>query len=163
MKNLKAFSLVEILIVLTIFSALAIVSTQAIIVTLSNSRKAESSVQTRESLQYVTSVMERSLRNSMNIESSTNNSIAFTDQDGAGHLFLCVDATPGSADGHLLFDSSRISSEDITLTNCTFSTVLGTEDVPDRVMVTISGQAKNTSGAEQTPITVSTIVYLRVY
>jgi len=163
MKKNKGFSLIETLIVVAIFAVLAIVSTQAIIVTLTNSRKAESSVQTRESLQYIVSVLERSLRNANNVISASSDRIIYTDENNASSVFQCVDATANSNTGRLLLNSSQVSSQDITITNCNFSMVAGTSDMSDRVMVSISGKAKNLTGTEQTPITISTIVYLRVY
>lgn len=163
MKKNKGFSLIETLIVVAIFAVLAIVSTQAIIVTLTNSRKAESSVETRESLQYIVSVLERSLRSANNVTSAGSGRIIYTDEYIVSNVFQCIDATTSSTTGRLLLNSNQVSSQDITLTNCSFSMVAGTNDIPDRVMISISGKAKNLTGAEQTPITISTIVYLRVY
>ena len=162
-RNVLGFSLIETLIVTAIFAGLAIVSTQAIIVTLTNSRKAESSVQTRESLQYALTVMERYLRSASNINAAGSGVISFVDEAGLTSTFTCVNASSGSTAGYLRLNSNRISSNDITLTNCSFSSVSGTSDIPDRVMISVTGQAKNLTGIEQTPITVSTIVYLRVY
>src|SRR3990170_3264778 len=65
----RGYSIVELLVVVTIFTFLAIIVTQAVVLTLRGSRKGESLISVRENLDYAFAVMERQLRSARSITS----------------------------------------------------------------------------------------------
>ena len=67
-KRIQGFSLLEILVVIAVFSILAILTTQAVLLTLKGSKKSESLTKVRGSIDYSLAIIERSIRNAEYIE-----------------------------------------------------------------------------------------------
>ena len=91
-KNLaKGFSLIEMLIVVAVFSILAVVATQSLSSSLRGSKKSESQVIVRENVDFALSTMERLLRNadSLNCASSDANTLVYIDEYGNSVRFDC--------------------------------------------------------------------------
>ena len=62
-KNIKGYSLVEILVVIVLFSVLAVIATQTLFLSFRGSRKSGNVVLVRNNVDHATGVMERHLRN----------------------------------------------------------------------------------------------------
>ncbi|HKC04336.1 MAG TPA: type II secretion system protein, partial [Patescibacteria group bacterium] len=98
MKQESGLSLLEILVVVSIFAFLGILITRSIILTVAGSRKSESLVKVRESLNYSLSVIERQLRNANSIPNCPNldsTYLAYNDQNGNPTSFSCASSAAG--------------------------------------------------------------------
>src|SRR3990167_11388670 len=89
----KGFTLIEILVVITIFSVLTILVTQTIIFSLRSTKKSESLNQARQNLDYAAQIVERHIRNADRIETCSGSpvtSISYYDAYGIASSFSCV-------------------------------------------------------------------------
>lgn len=171
MKNIKksGFSLIEILIVVVMFSILAIVATQTTISSLTNARKSDSSTEVRQNLEYAASVVERNVRNASvittpcTVAGAQSSSVGYLDDKGAPGSFLCQSMAGGS---YLAQDttSSRLTSTNIVLTTCRFTcTSSGVPQDPPEVRLDLVGQRVTTDSVIRSPVSISTVIYLRSY
>lgn len=167
-KLVKGYSLVEILVVIFIFSVLVTLVTQSIALTLRGSRKSENISDVRAELEHVLSAMERNLRSAKEISAcpATANTkrVEFTDQWGnTGSAFECdsSDAT----DGFIASGSARITSNEINVdcANSSFTCTLSSTGTPDKVGIILSAEKKDTSGVEGSSITITTQIITRSY
>ena len=115
MRN-KGFSLIEMLIVLTIFTVIAILATQSIFLTLRGTRKTENMIKVRENVDYALGVMERNLRNAEvgSIFCGSNN-VNFTDSEGNSNSFTIESDVDGN--GYMALNSDRLTSDEVNITN----------------------------------------------
>lgn len=155
----NGYSLIEILVVLSVFSLLAILSTQTILLTLRNARKSEASIEVRENLESALSVMERQLRSAKSITACSSTQVSYTDSLGTLSNFTCNSGTnsyisSGSA-------TIRLTSNQINLTSCNIFTCSPATPPYNSVGIIISGRDTNASGVEQTNISVSAKIFLR--
>ncbi len=96
--NILGLSLIEILVVVSIFAILGIIITRSVILTLQGSKKSESLIRVRENLDYAKSVIERQIRNADNAECPNPDTtlLNYTDQFGNKTSFSCTNI--GQAD-----------------------------------------------------------------
>src|SRR5512137_3061278 len=100
-KNQKGLSLIEILVVITIFAILGIVIARSIILSLQGSQKSTGLVAVRENLDFATSIIERQLRNANSVTSACPvggiqvNPLVYVDQNGNSSSFACVAPSGG--------------------------------------------------------------------
>lgn len=166
------FSLVEMLVVIFVFSILGVVTVQILTISLRNSKKSKSIGGVRANLEYATSTMERLLRNAQSLTCVLSpppptNSIRlnYVDEYGNSTYFRCV--TSGS-DTYIASGSAaaavRLTSNDVRITcsnifSCTYPT-----DAPEIVSITLTGQdAELGTSVEGAGITVRTRLQLRNY
>lgn len=168
-KNQSGFSLIEILIVIVMFSILAIVATQTTISSLTNSRKSDSSTEVRQNLEYAASVVERNVRNASvittpcSVAGTVTSNIGYLDKSGATGSFLCQSMAGGS---YLAQDNAntRLTSTNIVLTTCQFTcTSSGRPQDPPEIRLDIVGQRVTTDAVIRSPVSISTVIYLRTY
>lgn len=158
MKINKGMSLIEILVVVTIFAVLGIVVTRAVLSTISGSKKSESLIRVRENLSYSLGIIERQLRNADSITQCPNSDplrIDYHDQFGNSSYFACLNEYVASG-------SARLTSTDINVTSCSFVCTLSTGS-PSSVTITLSAKDKNGIGAQGATVDVSSEIYLRNY
>ncbi len=165
MRRKSGFSLIEVLVVMFVFSILAVVITQSLAATLRNSKKSESSERGRENVQYAISIMERLLRNAQSLDcaSSDGSKLVYKNERSADTYFACVTA---GTDTFIASNSSsiRLTSNTVQITNCNSMFVCNTGvNVPDSVDITISAADTNAPGIEGGQISVSTKILLRNY
>lgn len=158
-KFTKGISLIEILVVITIFAVLGILTTRSIFLTLQGSKKSESMVRVRENLNYSMGVIERQLRNANSIVDCTSNVINYIDQNGNPTSFSCV----LGIDSRIASGSARLTSDAVEITNCSFTCTLGISTNPPLVNITIEGQDATAVGIQNTKVSTSTQIYLRNY
>lgn len=163
----RGFSLIEILVVLTIFSILTVIVTQGIFVTLRGTRKSEVTARVKENLAYAISTIERQLHNASTVSPCPNTSpsrIDYADENGKATYFSCQNI---GASGYVASGSAttRLTSSDVSVTACTFTcaTPPPGKNNPPSVDINITGQDANTQGAEGAQVTTSTKVFLRSY
>lgn len=108
--QLKGFSLIELLVVISIFSILAVVVTQVITTSLRSSTKSRSIIQVRENVNFAQSIIERKIRSARSVVCSSPQQLDFVDEDGVTESFFC------DANGNFIaYNSSRLTSSDISV------------------------------------------------
>ena len=143
---MKGISLIETLIVIGVFAVLGILSTSAVLLSLKGSNKGESQIKIRENLDYAVSVIERQLINASSVTSCTSTSVLYQDSLGAGGSFSCTG-------DYIASGSARLTSDEISVSACSFSCTAGTASNPPKVAIDV--QAGNVS--------ISTEINLRTY
>lgn len=167
LRRVKGISLLEILVVITIFAVLGILVTQSVILTIRGSRKSETLVKVRENLNYAMSIVERQLRNSNSITTCAAGSqrIDYTDQDDEVAFFSCNGL--GSENSHIASGSgtlsARLTNPDTKITSCSFSCTLGTDGIPSIINIDFTAEDAGTTGTENSQVTITNQIYLRNY
>ena len=158
-KTGSGFSLVETLVVITLFAIIGILSTRAIVISVQGSKKGSASVTVRENLNYSLAIIERLLRNANDITTCTSNQINYLDERGVSANFSCV--SPGN-NGYIASASARLTSTEVAVTACSF--VCDLLSVPPSVTIDVTARDKNTtSPKEGAQMTVSSKILLRTY
>lgn len=166
-KNIKAgFSIVELLVVVTVFSMLAVLATQSIVLTLRGSKKSESLLEVRENVNYALNIMERLIRSAKQISCSADNlTLSYTDFYGNSADFTCE----GGSSGYIASSSARLTTNDIVIDcssgggNKVFDCPPSAGNAPPSVVINITAQSANTFAAEGAQVTTSTKILLRSY
>lgn len=159
--RLKGVSLFEIVIVIAIFSTVAILSTRSTFLTLRGTRKSDSQIKVKENLEYGISVIERQLRNAASCVSSSSSRVDYVDSQGVSSFFACQSI--GATSGYIASGSARLTSDEITITSCSFVCSAQDGSTLQNVTVDVSASDLQSSGAETAQVTVSTQVFLRTY
>ena len=157
MKN--GFTLIEILVVISIFAVIGVLSTRAIMLSIQGSKKGSSSVTARENLSYSLAVIERLLRNANQISSCTSSKITYLDEGGVSGSFSCV--APGGS-GYIASGSARLTSTEVAVTSCLISCDL-TSEPPSATIDTTVKDVDTAGTKEGTQISVSSKILLRTY
>lgn len=161
----KGVSLLEILVVVTVFAILGIIVTESIVLTLRGSKKSESQVKVRENLDYAVSVIERQLRNADSVSPCPNSDdtkrIDYKDNEGAAASFSCSDVGPES--GSIASGSGVLTGSDVVITSCSFECKKALPGGQPSVEINITAKEAGTSGAETSQVSYSTQVFLRTY
>lgn len=158
--NKKAFSLIEILVVISIFAVIGILSTRALFQTLRSARKSDSLVRVRENVNYAMGIIERQVRNaeSVNCTSVTPQNLPYISGDGISTFFNC---TVGPT-GRIASGSAILTSNDVSITACTFTCTSAVNNPPS-INVTITAEDNLSTGPEKGSITSQTEILLRNY
>lgn len=159
--NQKGFSLLEILVVLTVFSLLAIISTTTVLLSLRGTQKSAITAKVRQNIDFTVATVERQIRNANNIVACNSDQIIFTDQDSVQTSFACTNL--GSPDAYVASGSARLTSADVTVTSCSFFCSGSLGSTPPSVTFNISASDKNLAGAQGSSFTTTTQIYLRSY
>lgn len=160
----KGMSLLEILVVVAIFSILGVIITRSVLLTLRGSRKSETQVKVRENINYSLTVIERQLRNADSIVECPNSDttkIDYIDDAGSASSFSCQGV--GGNDSYVASASARLTSDEIEITACSFVCTEGTSANPPSVDISINAMDVNAVGIENTQVTTSTKIFLRTY
>jgi Tfp pilus assembly protein PilW len=166
-KNWKlssGISLIEILVVITIFAVLGIVSTRAVLLTVQGSKKTESIVRVRENLNFAVGVIERNIRNANSIPVCPNPNIAvlnYIDAQGRPASFSCIGV--GGANGYVASGSARLTSSDVNVTSCRLVCDSSGSFSPSSVEVYLEATDKATTGVVGADVSVLNKIYLRNY
>ncbi len=168
-KRIQGFSLLEILVVITVFSILAILTTQAVLLTLRGSKKSESLTKVRGNIDYSLAIIERNIRNADSIDecpepdSSTTSEtdiISYRDENGVLTSFSCASDADG---GYIASASGRLTSSEVDVTSCSFVCEDVVGDTNPAVTISISARDAELSALEGGEITISTKIFLRTY
>jgi prepilin-type N-terminal cleavage/methylation domain-containing protein len=159
---LDGFTLIEMMVVVLIFSIVGVLVTRSVALSLRNSRKSESIGKVRENIDYVLNVMEREIRNAESIESCLSTRLDYKDENGIDRYFLC------NSGGYIVLNSAtgRLTNPTVTI-DCTTTTVfacsIGTPGVPDSVDININARSNDLTGSEGFNVSSSTKILLRTY
>lgn len=162
----KGFSLIEMLVVITVFAMIAGVSAQAIALSLSSARKTDAATDIRENVNYALSAMERNLRNAVSCTPAVNQpTITYVDQYRVTTTFSCPGI--GSQTVSPVASGSAniaLTGANIIMTACSF-TCSGAPNtgIPQRVDISLSARTVGSVTNESSQVTVSSKVVLRSY
>jgi len=172
-KNIKGFSLIETLVVVIVFAVLAGATAQSVALSLRSAHKSDQVSEVRDNFDFAISIIERELRNSQTITSSCTGSpaligpsnapgVQYEDEDGISHAIYCQNV---GSNGYIYADiSGSLTNEDIAITACEFTCNKSGDGLPESIYISMSGELKDSpSAAQASPLTVDTIVRLRVY
>jgi prepilin-type N-terminal cleavage/methylation domain-containing protein len=159
-KYQQGFSLVEMLVVIFIFSILAIITTQAIATSLRSSQKSESIGKVRENVDFSISTMERLLRNAQNATCS-GSSMTYVDGNNQPGSFSCMGSPAYIASGSA---NVRITGTDIVV-NCAETSFVcpPPSGAPQSITITVSATTAGVTGPEAASVKSSTKMLLRTY
>ncbi len=153
------YSLIELLVVIVIFSILAVVGTQIVTVSMRNSNKSESLTEVRENVDYIFNVVSRELQNaqSIDISNSTPTVVTYYDADGAISTISCVSS-------QIRVNGVRITGTDVTIT-CSniFSYEDKTATTPYSVTLSLTASDPANTGVEGSVITTSRRIIVRSF
>lgn len=158
--NNKGVSLMEILVVITVFAVLTLLASRGIYLTLRGSRKSEAVTKVRENLDYSFAVMERNLRNAKSASCISATRVDYEDKDYIPSYFSCEGVGSG---GYVSSASARLTSDFVDITSCSFVCELEGNGVPASVSISITGEDAQAAGAEAGEVSVSTKIFLRNY
>ncbi|QQG41392.1 MAG: type II secretion system protein [Candidatus Woesebacteria bacterium] len=164
-KNWEGMSLLEILIVVTLFAFLGLIVTGSIILSLQGSKKSEAQTKVSENLGYTMSIIERQIRNANSVPDCATNTdnhiLNYTDQNGDATSFSCINMS--GADPYVASGSGRLTPDDVLVTACNFTCAPGTAANPPTVSVFLEMQSAAGTGSQTTAISSSTQIQLRSY
>lgn len=138
----RGFTLVELLVVMTLFALLLLVINQILFSTFKGASKTEATNKVKREGERVMAVMERSMRNARSIYSCTSTQIAYQDQYGTLGSFGCSNV--GSGSGYIASGSASLTSNDVDVTSC----AIACENINGSVkavIITASFAAKGTA------------------
>ncbi|MDO8341336.1 MAG: type II secretion system protein [Candidatus Woesebacteria bacterium] len=143
----EGFSLIEILIVISIFSVVGILSTRAILLTMRGAKKSDSQVRVRENVNYALSVIERQIRSSESVTCTASTTILnYVSLEGTSATFSCVTA---GTDKYIASGSARLTSGDIVITSCSFDCTQADQNKPPIVKVSIVAEDATKTSIEK--------------
>ena len=163
----KGFSVIEILIVIALFSVLSVLVAQSITQSFRGTRKVDAAGDVRDNLNLASDIVERHIRNAKSItstcDSASHGSIAYTDQLGNNGSFSCLNMT--GSDPQLASGSAnlRITSVDVSITSCSFRCTTTSTVTPPIIDFVIAGRARGVANTDESFTTVSRRIVLRVY
>ncbi len=159
----EGYSLIELMVVMSLFTLLILVSTQTLFLSIKQTTKSEALNKVNENVEHVVSVMERQIRNAKSIVQCPNtntSTISYITSSGVQSSFSCVNT---GTDGYITSDSSILTDSSISIVSCTITCQLNTA-APPSVTFNIEAQSKSaTLGAEKARATSKTTVLLRQY
>lgn len=164
-KNSSGMSLLEILVVVSIFAVLGILVTRSVLLTLGGGKKSESLIKIRENLNYSIAVIERQLRNADSITDCSNTdpySISYKDQNGIDSSFSCINVGISGATGYVASGSAKLSADTVSITDCSF-VCASASGTPSSITINLEGIDASTKGVENTVVTAKTQIFLRNY
>jgi prepilin-type N-terminal cleavage/methylation domain-containing protein len=160
----RGMSLIEILVVVTIFAVLGILITQSIVLTLQGSRKSESMVRARENLDYSLSIIEREIRGAGSVTPCTGSAVTtinYLDQSGNPSSFSCVNT--GGDNSYIASGSARLTTDAVKVSSCSFVCTAGNMTTPPLITVNVALKEASASGIQSANVTATTQIYLRNY
>ncbi len=161
-KNESGFSLLEILVVLVVFSFLAIVVSQSLLFTLRGTKKSETISSVRENIDFAIAVMERQLHNADLVYPCPNPDdkvLVFRDQNGKTVSFSCLNI---GEEGYIASGSGRLTNDTVAVTSCSLKCSPG-GNAPPTVEIELTGKASGAKGSEASVVSSATTVILRSY
>ena len=163
--NKSGYSLIEMLIVISVFAVLGSIATQSLMLTLRSSRKSEAMISTQKELKYALAIIERNIYNAESIltpcDGNAYTSLSYRDEWNQNSTFSCLD---DSGIGYVASGSGKLTSTvDVDITHCQFKCVAGAGNSPDMIEVQLTGVDRDTSGAEGSTANISSTLLLRNY
>lgn len=160
----RGFTLLEILVVVSIFAVLGILVARAVILSVGGSKKSESLVRVRENLDYSIGIIGRSLRNANSITPCPNSDASvlnYVDRSGNTTAFSC---NLGIPPGYVASGSARLTASNINVTACSLSCAPAAGSTnPSVVTVSLTAKDATAVGIQGAEVSITTSVSLRNY
>lgn len=152
------FSLFELIIVMGIFTVVAIIATQIVTNSLSGTKKTESITTVKEDITFAMESMEREIRNAKSLDCSSSNGqiLYYDDVDSVTHYFQCTN-------GEIVKDatSNKLTGSNVDI-DCNISVFTSCTETPSQtISITVTGTRADVEGALGAKETVSTKVFVR--
>ncbi len=160
------FTLIEILVVLVVFAFIGLIVAQSVISTLRGAAKADSDARVRSNLDYVSSILDRHLRNAVSVSCpavpppALPTRVDYIDQrENPGSFYL----NGSGADRHIASGSAllRVSADDVTTTTVEFTCNTAIGNNPPSVTFTITLEDRNQQGVLKSSATTTQTINLR--
>ncbi|HJY98636.1 MAG TPA: type II secretion system protein [Patescibacteria group bacterium] len=164
----KGFTLLEILVVTSVFAVLGVLVTRSVILSVTGSKKSESIVRVRENLDYTSSIIERQLRNAISVSECPNTDplvLSYIDQVGEQAGFSCLNMGVDTV-GYVASGSAtpaRLTSEAVDILECSFSCQPGVGNNPAVVTVFLNAKDSSAVGIQGAEVSSTTQISLRNY
>lgn len=131
----NGFTILEILVVLSLFVLIALLANQVFFSALRGTSKSDATTLVKQSGNYALSVMQRNLYNSRGITGCSSDRVTYLDADGNQTYFLCVPAAGTATDGYIASGSARLTTEDVVVTSCSVTCSPSLPETPREVSV----------------------------
>lgn len=167
--NLQGFSVMEMLVVIFVFSILGVISTQILALSLRSSQKSESIGEARANVMYAIGVMERLLRNATEIDvekcNLTPNKLQYINDQGENCFFECQTTEDKGyiVSGCGLDPEVRLTSSKVDIECSQVFSCEETAGVPPSVTILLNGSVGLDKDVDSADVTVQTNVQLRTY
>lgn len=157
-KNTKGLSLIEILVVISIFAVIGILSTRSIFLTLRGAKKSDSLVRVRENVNFAMNVIERQIRNAESVDcaSSSSSILNYTALERIPSSFSCIN-------NYIASGSGRLTSSDILITSCSFTCTQADVNTPPSIRISIVAEDNTSNSIEKGVVTSETEIIARNY
>jgi len=159
----KGISLLEILVVIAVFSILGILASRAVLLTIRGTKKSDSLIKVRSNLDYAMAVIERQLRNASSVNPCPNTDplvLDYLDNEGTATSFSCQNV---GTEGYIASGSARLTSNEIKVTACSFTCAQSSAGLPPSVAINFVGEDISNAGVEGAQVTVNSQILLRTY
>lgn len=152
----QGFTLIEILIVVGVFSILALTASMTFFNLLKSSTKSRTTILVKQNGDYAMGVMTRMIRNARKLEScvSSSDHITIRNPDGYPTTFSCIDHPISSQSASLIDDTLAVS-------NCSFNCQDGGRFKPDAVTIRFTLSRIGSRPEEEASVNFETMVNLR--
>lgn len=115
---MKGFTIVELLVTVSLFVILGLFITQTLASIFSNMEKTEVTARVRQEAEYSLAVMERHLREARSpVCSSSPAKVTYEDPMGFSASFSCINSNPTN----IASGSANLTSDNVTISNCSFT------------------------------------------
>ncbi len=161
--NTFGISLIEVLVTVSIFAVLGILITRAILLSVGGSKKSESLIKVRDTLNYSMSVMERQLRNANSMVLCPNPDstyLAYYDQYGNQTYFQCQS---NAGIGFIASGSAVLTGTDVNVILCSFACTPGVGANPPIVTISLEAKSVGAIGTQNADVTLNSQITLRNY
>lgn len=161
----KGFSVIELLVAISLFVTLSAVLIQSVVQSLGTSQKVGAESAVRDNLNFAGDVVVRNLRNAKSITSACNgvssNTITYQDQNSVAGSFTCVTGqSPYLGSGST---NARLTSDDIILTTCRITCTQSGTTLPPTVELVLGGRLVTSESRLESSLEVIKRVTLRTY
>ena len=156
--GLNGYTLVELLMVVSIFTVLALLTTMSLGMVLKSSKKSDSLVRVRSDIDYAMGVIEKNIRNAKSISCPSYSRVDYVSEFSNSTYFECS----GGTNGYIASGSARLTSSDV-LIDCTNTIFTCSAGLVQKLEINLTGSYAGASNIEGAQISSQTQVVLRNY
>ncbi len=158
MKNrLKGYSLIEMLVVIAIFSVLSVLVAQGILLSVRNVKRSENTIKVRQDVDNAVGIMERQLRNATSISCPSNARVVYMPPSRSTAETIECDG------GAIRWRLNPLTSDIVNIKNCNIFTCSPTSTNPETITININAEAGSSSSIEVGEINIQTEIKPRNY